>query len=83
MALLNSRFQDRLLSSFQKAEFVSLARLFCKLTESRHIDRQAELTNQEAELLERASQNIGDLKIASVTKSWKIGSFTSKHVVEE
>ncbi len=73
--LLNLRYKDRLLKSFQKNELEQLARLFYKLTSERHVDRQAVLTNTESELFQRALHALGDLEISSVTKSWRIDSF--------
>jgi len=73
--LLNLRYKDRLLKSFQSNELEQLARLFYKLTSERHINRQSVLTNTESELFQRALQALGDLEISSVTKSWRIDSF--------
>jgi len=78
---LNIRYKDRLLKCFQEHEFDLLARLFYKLSESRHIDRQAKLTNTESKLFQRAHKHLGDLKISSVTKSWRIDSFAVPKVV--
>lgn len=80
--LLNIRYKDRLLKSFRKSELELLACLFHKLSESRHINRQAELTNTESELFQRAHKYLGDLKISSVTKSWRIDSFAIPKVAD-
>ena len=73
--LLNSRYENKLLSVFQKEEVKQLTDLFYKLTSSRHVDKQTVLRNTEIELFERAAKSLGDLEISSVTKSWRIDSF--------
>lgn len=73
--LLNIRYKDRLLKCFQEHEFEQLAYLFTKLSDSRKMNRQAELTSTESELLRRANKHLGDLMICSVTEAWRIDSF--------
>ncbi len=69
----NSRFERRL-DSFSEEERTSLMVVLRELSNSRESQRPANLNRAEAELLERAIKQLGDLSFGSMYGSWQIGS---------
>jgi hypothetical protein len=71
----NLTHRSRVQRSFRDEELVSLSSLLYKLANNRSFGRASTLDHAEVALLDRVVENLGDLAIGTVNKSWPIRSF--------